>query len=199
MKLLLLSLSLAVGFQFATAQERLSREEALKYAFVVSADLKQLQNTPIPTDVDVKLPVVMHDGDFGGMVLPEAKLTAEAVGKAGEKVMPVGQIWLLKLTPVREGEAVSAGKLRMVKLSHEGQEAEVAQCALGVRRASAGGLELLIYGKSTEPLITVPLKAIDGKEQPGIDLDAERDSAAGHITLTLVGKFKARFDVTQLG
>jgi len=198
LKRTLICLSLVTGLQLASAQERLSREETLKYAFLVSADLKQLQGTPIPTDVDLKRPVAMRDGEFGGMILPEARLSAEAIAKAGDKVMAVGQLWLLKLTPMHDGNAISESQLRVIKLSHEGDEVQVPQCALGVRRAASGGLELLVYGKAAEPLFAVPLKAIDGKEQPGIDLDADRDSSAGHLTLTLAGKYRAKLDVTQL-
>ena len=93
MKHTLLTLTVLGTLASASAQEKLPREEALKYAFIVAGDLKQLQATPIPTDVDVKQPVVIHDGDFGGMVLPEAKLNADAIAKAGEKIVPLGQVW----------------------------------------------------------------------------------------------------------
>ena len=65
------------------AQERLPREEALKYAFFVSVNLKEMLKTPIPTDPDVKRPVVLREGDYGGMVLPETKLTAETLAIGG--------------------------------------------------------------------------------------------------------------------
>ena len=202
MRLALITLTLVTSLRLAAAQDKLPREEALKYAFLVSVDLKQLQGTPIPTDVDVKQPVAIRDGEFGGMVLPEAKLTAEVIAKAGEKIVPIGQVWLYKLTPMRDGEAVGSDKLRLAKVSNEGTEVQLPQCTLGVRRASGGGLELVVLGKTTTPLVTVPLKAIekaaDGKEQAGIDMEAERDSAAGHITFKIVRKYQAKIDVTQL-
>jgi hypothetical protein len=198
MRLILIALTVITSLQLASAQDKLSREDALKYAFLAAADLKQLQGTPIPTDVDLKQPVAVQDGEFGGMVLPEAKLTAESIAKAGEKIVPIGQVWLHKLTPMRDGEAVASDKLRLAKVTNEGTEVQVPQCTLGVRRTSAGALELVVLGKSTTPLVTVPLKAVDGKEQAGIDLTAERDSEAGHITLTIVGKYQAKIDVTQL-
>src|ERR1039457_2909406 len=141
MKHTLLTLTLLSTLALASAQEKLSREETLRYAFVVAGDLKQLQATPIPTDVDIKQPVAVRDGDFGGMVLPEAKLNAEAIAKAGEKVVPIGQVWLLKLTPMKDGEAVAASKLRMVTLTHEGDQVKVSQCALGVQKNGSGTLE----------------------------------------------------------
>ena len=86
----LIALTVLMTLHLASAQERLPREEALKYALLVSVDLKQLQGTPIPTDVDVKQPVVVYEGDHGGMLLPEAKLSSEALAKAGDKMYPSG-------------------------------------------------------------------------------------------------------------
>ena len=42
------------------AQERVSREECLKYAFVATANLKEMLKTPIPTDPDVKRAVAVR-------------------------------------------------------------------------------------------------------------------------------------------
>ena len=198
MKHTLLALTLLSTLALASAQEKLSREEILRYAFVVAGDLKQLQATPIPTDVDIKQPVAVRDGDFGGMVLPEAKLNAEAIAKAGEKVVPVGQVWLLKLTPMQDGDAVGASKLRMVTLTHEGDQVKVAQCALGVQRNGSGSLELLVFGKDKEPVVKVPLKTMDAKQDVPIDLSAERESDSGKVTLKILGKYTATISVTAL-
>jgi hypothetical protein len=198
MKHTLLTLTLLSTLALASAQEKLSREESLRYAFVLAGDLKQLQATPIPTDVDVKQPVAVRDGDFGGMVLPEAKLTTDAIAKAGEKVVPIGQVWLLKLTPMQDGDAVGASKLRMVTLTHEGDQVKVAQCALGVQRNGSGSLELLVFGKDKEPVVRVPLKTMDAKQDVPIDLSAERESDSGKVTLKILGKYTATISVTAL-
>src|SRR5512137_2938961 len=101
------------------AQERLPREEALKYAFIVSANLPAMLKTPIPTDPDVKRPVAVRDGEYGGMVLPETKLNAEVFSRAGKDVAPVAQLWLHKLVPLNDGQPVPASKLRLVETSSE--------------------------------------------------------------------------------
>ena len=198
MKETLLTLLLLGTLQLVSAQEKLSREESLKYASIVAADLKQLQGTPIPTHVDVKQPVAIHEGEFGGMVLPEAKLTVEAIAKASDQAVAIGQLWLLKLTPMQNGDAVDSSKLRMVTLSHEGEQATVAQCALGVRRNGSGTLELLVFGKGNEPVVKVPLKAKDVKQDVPVDITAERESESGKVTLNILGKYTATFSVTAL-
>jgi len=77
MKQTVLLAALLAALTSAQAQEKLSRDESLKYAFIVSANLKDLLNTPIPTDPDVKRPAAVKDENCGAMVLPETKLTAE--------------------------------------------------------------------------------------------------------------------------
>jgi hypothetical protein len=67
-----------------------------------------------------------------------------------------------------------------------------------VRRSSSGALELLIFGKGKEPLLTAPLKAIDTKQEPPIDLVAERESDCGRVTVKILGKYQASFAVTEL-
>lgn len=198
MKRILVPLLVVTTCQFAFSQEQLSRSEALKYAFLVSADLKTLQNTPIATDVDLKQPVALRDGDYGALVLPEAKLTVDTIGKAGEKIVPVGQLWLHKLTPMREGMGVPGYQLRMVNIVGENESGEAAQCALGVKRNDGGGLELLVFGKDKSPLVKVPLKKTERSQQLPIAVQAERRDDSGRLTLNFLGRYEASFDVTEL-
>jgi hypothetical protein len=152
-KLPLLILTLGTSLNQLSAQEQLPREQALKYAYAVSVNLEQLQGTPIATDVDLKRPIVLKDGEYGGMFLPEAKLTAEGVAKISDKVAPIGQLWLHKLTPMVDNQGIGSEKLRMAKvIGEDGTEVQLPQCTLGIRRNAAGALELLLYGKGKEPL-----------------------------------------------
>ena len=144
------------GLTTIQAQEQLSRQEALKYAFIVSANLPAMLKTPIPTDPDVKRPVAARDGDYGAMVLPETKLSAEAFAKSGKDPAPVGQLWLLKLVPLMDGQPAPASKLKMVEASGDEGQATVPCCALGVRKVADGGLELLVFGKDKEPVLRAP-------------------------------------------
>ena len=198
MKRTLIALTVVMTIHLASAQERLAREEALKYAFLVSVDLKQLQGTPIPTDVDLKQPVVVYEGDHGGMLLPEAKLTSEAFAKAGDKIVPIGQLWLRKLTPMRDGSALASDKLRVATVKHKDQDVSLAQCALGVRRNHSDALELLVFGKDKEPLVILPLKRMDAPQELPLDFTAERTGDAGCLTIKILGKYEAKLMVTEL-
>lgn len=199
MKSTWIAITLLAGLQLVSAQERLERQEALEYACLVGADLTQLQGTPIPTDVDLKHPVALREGEYGGMVLPECKLSAEALAKAGRQPVPIGQLWLLNLTPMGDGEAVGREKLRLVTVRHRDGDVTVPQCALAVQQNGAGGLDLLVFGKEKEPVLKVGLKKIATRQELPIDLVADHTSAySGSVTLRILGAFETTLTVTEL-
>jgi hypothetical protein len=198
MKRTLVAAVLLTSLLAAQAQERLSREEALKYAFFTCADLKEMLNTPIATDPDVKRPVAMRDDQHGGMVLPESKLGADAFAGAGSEAKAVGQLWLVKLTPMKGDDAVAKSKLRVVHIRTGDEGVDAACCALAVRKSAEGGLELLIYGKDKEPVARAALKAVSGQAQDNpIEMTAERLDNKGLVTLKFLGKYEATFSVTE--
>lgn len=198
MKRILIALTLFTGLQLLSAQEKLSREQALSYAKAVSADQKQLNDTPIATDVDPEQPVALKDGNYGGMVLPQKSLTPAAIARASGTAVSIGQLWLHKLTPMRDGAAVTRDNLRMVTVNAEGEEAMVPQCALAIRRDAGGALELLVFGNAKEPLLTAALKPLDTTQSSPIDLEAQRDGDSGKLTLKILGKYQATISVTEL-
>ena len=194
-RMLLLAALLGVS-TLAHGQEKVGRDEALKYAFLLSANLNVLLDTPIPTDPDVKRPVAVRDEDHGALVLPETKLTAQTLAKAGKEIVPVGQLWLANLAPVSEGQVVPADKLRLVHLNDGNTELDAPCLALGVRKGSTNGLELLIYSKGHEPLMRLPLKATSVSQEMPIEMSAERKSdGSGTLTLQFFGKYEATLNL----
>ena len=99
---------------------------------------------------------------------------------------------------MRDGTAVAKDSLRLVTVRAEGEEVTAPQCALAVRRNAGGKLELLVFGKSKEPILTLPLKSIDATQSSPLDLSAERDGDAGKVTLKILGKYQATLSVTEL-
>ena len=153
---------------------------------------------PSPPTWTRNSPWLLREGEYGGMVLPQKDLKAASVAEAGETTVPIGQLWLLRLAPMRDGAVLPADKLRLVTVKHNFEEATVPQCALGVRRTSAGALELLVFGKDKEPLLKVPLKAIEAKAESPLDMSAERTGDEGRLTLKILGKYEAELMVTEL-
>ena len=179
-----------------SAQERLARPEALKYAFFLTVDLKEMLDTPIPTDPDSKRPVALRLGERGALALPECKLTEQSL-KAPAGIVAVGQLWLVKLAPMVQGQPIPAGKLRLVEVKGESGQATAACFALAVRKNAADGLDFLVYGKEKEPVFKAAVKNVPGQSNPDAPLDimAERNGDTGQLALTLLGKFQARVPV----
>ena len=197
MKTTIIPILLISALFAAQAQERLSREDALKYACFVSLDLKEMLKTPIPTDPDIKRAVALKQDNHGGMILPETKLSAQTFAITGAEVKPVGQLWLVNLVPMRGGQVVPATSQRLVHVHAGEQEVEAACCALGVSKKADGGLELLVYGKGKDPLVRVPLKSISAQQEEPIEVTSELKDDVAEVTLRFVGKYEATLSLTQ--
>ncbi len=133
------------------------------------------------------------------MLLPESKLTAEILAKAGKEVISIGQLWLVKVAPMDEGKVVPVDKLKGVEVRAEDQKATAFCCALATRKNSAGGLDLLVFGKGKEPILRTPLKDATSQnsiESP-LDMSAERTDAGAEVTLKVLGKYQAKFMVGE--
>jgi hypothetical protein len=195
MKRTLLLAALLTSLSATQAQQSVPREEALKAAFLLAADLKQMLATPIPTDPDLKRPVSVRAAERGGMVLPECKLSPDKLAKVGKDVVSVGQLWLHRVVPQNESQAVKQDKLLSVTVGNGDESATVWLCALGVRKDAEGKPELLIYGKEKEPVMCVPLKSISAQQEDPIELSAEPQGNSALVTLKIVGKCEAQFTV----
>ncbi len=194
MKRILLSALLLVNVQGLQAQELLSRQDALKYAFSAAQDLPQMLATPIATDPDIKRPLVLKDEEYGGMILPESKLNAAALEKPG--IVPVAQLWLHKLVPLYDGQATPSAKLNVARVQLPEGETTTPVFVLAIEKKTGGGAELLVFGKDKEPLFRVPAKSITGEDK-GIEISAERRNDSGLLTLKIAGKYEASFSVTD--
>jgi len=189
---LLLALAIA-----ARAQEILPREEAVKAAAILNFDLEQLADTPIPTDADVKRPYGLRAGHRGVLVVPEAKLTSAAIASAGSQTIPIGQLWLAEVVPMRDGDPIPVDELKMVEIEYEGHEITLPVCVLGVRRGEAKRLEILVYGRGAEPLLIVPLREIRRDQAWPIEMAAQSESdVSARLTLVLAGVYQASFSIT---
>ena len=182
----------------ASAQEMLPREEAMRYALLAALNEPAQIQAPFRVDIDVKRPVAGYDGDYGALVLPETKLSAKTFEQIGAAVIPVGQLWLKKLTPMEDGSAIDASRLQLVSIWVDGENHSVPVCHLGVARRATGALELCIYGKGKEPMLRVPMKPIQKPQALPIELSAEREYDSGKVTLRFAGCYEATFSLTEL-
>ena len=195
MRVILAAVLFLTGLSVSQGQEAVPRDEALKAAFQLCRDLPTMLGTPIPTDPDVKRPVAIHAEHRGLMILPESKLSLDAVAKAGPDAAAIGQLWLLKVIPMVDGQPAKADKLQMVTPKDDKENRTVALCALGVRKGTDGRPELLVYGKDKEPLLHVALTPISDKQENPIEVSAEPQGDGATVTLKILGKYSASFAV----
>lgn len=199
MKRIALLVAAWVGVTSTHAQERLPQEEASRYAALLGAVQAQLKTGPLATEPDLKHPVALRDGDYGILVLPDARFTAEKLAQAGPDVIPLGQLWFHKLAPLVDGRVIPNEKLRLVKVSGFEGEATVPCFTLGLCKQAGGSLELVVYGKDKEPLLKTPLKSISlsATQENPLEITAERETDSGRLTLKILGRQAAVLSVTD--
>lgn len=136
-------------------------------------------------------------GDVGALLIPDKRFKAERGGKADRKktkgeVMPVGQLWTLKLSPKEKEAVLPNDKLRLVKVNAKDKELELALFTLGIEKAAKQEFQLVVYGKGSQPVLRVPLTVEKNKGAAPVIMSARKTGEeAGVIELKLLGHFKA--------
>lgn len=178
------------------AQERIPQEQAQKAAAMLAEHAAKLDGPQIKTEVDAQKPFGLQQGQRAAVIIPDKKLSEDALSKAGKDVVPLGQLWLRGLAPVADGKVLPNDKLRVVKVKADNQDHELPLCLLGVRKNKDGGLEMVVYGKDKEPLLSVPLKKMDVKQELPLELEAKRgDNETAQVLVSVLGKYQASLTV----
>ena len=94
---------------------------------------------------------------------------------------------------------VPRDELKPIPVEIEGLEVTPRLSMLGVRKVDNGKLELLVYGSSKTPLLTVPLTKASKPHKWPIELEAQREGDAARAKLLIVGQYEAVFQVTAPG
>jgi hypothetical protein len=103
------------------------------------------------------------------------------------------------VVPMAGGTAPEAMKLRTIPVSDGEKEVKVEVYYLGVTKTDAGALELGLYTKAKEPLVTAPLVKTDAAASTTpIAIDGHKESDnTGALVVTVFGSYKADFSVTR--
>lgn len=199
MKQLVATVIVAIGLSLtAGAQEEIPHEEALGIARVVTRTFESLKDLQINVLGDADKPVGLRAGELGLLVLPGKSLGADTWGKVGKEVMPVAQLWTLRLAPARDGKVTANAKLRSVKVSTSDQEVDALLFLVGARKSEGIGLELVVYGKDKEAIAAVPLKKLDKSVSNPIEIEGEhKDDNTGVLTLKFQGGYKAEITLMK--
>lgn len=184
---------------FATAQESLPLDEAQKIARKLAGTANAFSDQPFTVDADGDKPSGLKGGEAGVIVLPDKRLSAETLANAGKTFTPVGQFWSHKITLTTGGKVVASDKLRIATVGDGERSLEVQLFLLGVTKNEKGALELVVFGKGSEPLFRVALeKRGGGKQEFPIEVSG-RGTGEGSalLTLNLLGQYSADIAVVK--
>jgi hypothetical protein len=188
----------AVVVSLVAGQDRLPQDEARRYAKVCVEQLGSLGDAQIQTEVDAEKACAVRGEGGGAMAIPDKKLSKERLAGAGKDVVPVGQVWLRRWTVVVDGKAVPNDRLRVLTIKVDDKDRPMPLLLVGVRKKGEKDLELVAYGKGTEPLLTLPLKRLDIIQELPVELEWQRgEKEADSLTLTVLGKYQAVLPVTR--
>lgn len=196
MKNLLLLTALCSALS-AQAQEKVPTEEVQKIARRVLEQFGETKDAQLKVSADAERADALKAGEAGIMVIPDKKLTAEALEKAGADLVPVGQLYFKAVAPAKDGKVTANDKLRVLTFDDKGNSIRIPLCLLGVRKRD-GQLELVVFGSEKTPLAQLPLKKAEGNSGNPIELSGEKQGEdSGALTLSLVGKYKAVLTVMK--
>jgi hypothetical protein len=182
----------------ASAQESLDAEHLQKAVRLITRSTADLKDLQLKLDLDTSKPVgVKGGGDVGLIAIPDKALTADALAKAGKELVPVGQLLTRGVVLAKDGKAVGGDKVRNVIVRDGEKETRVQLYLLGARRGEKK-LELVVFAKDKEPLLTVPLETSESSQELPIELSGkgERDNEeSAALILKFLGKFKSTIPV----
>lgn len=196
MKNTALCLALFLTASLSPAQEAVPLADAQKYAQILAESAKDLTGLPLACELDLDKPSAIRAGEVGALVIPDKRATADKLAKAGKDAVPLGHLWLRNLAPVNAGAPLPNSELRSVKVRSGESTAEAQLFVVAARRNAADKLELVVFGKPKEPLLTLPLEKSTASGDAPIQLLARKTGeASGLLTLVFFGQHQAEISV----
>lgn len=188
------TLLLALAATLRADPTPLESAEAQRIARKLHDAVGSPSDAPFASDADPDQPQGLKASGIGLMVLPDRKLTADAITNAGKEVAPVGQLWALSVSVAANGRPLSSDQVRLVRINDGDKSAEVQLYFLGAAKSDSGELQLLIFAKDkAQPALRVPLKKTGGTSQVSpLEIDGRKqDENTGILTLRIAGEYSA--------
>jgi hypothetical protein len=192
------SLCLFLLGSLVVAQDRLPQDEARRYARPCAEQAATLTDAQLSMSVDPEKPCALRGEGGGAMIIPDKKLSEEALRKAGEEVIPVGQLWLRKWTVVVGGKAVPDDRLRILTVNLDDKDRPMPLLLLGLRKKGDKDAELVVYAKDSEPLQVLALQKLDLIQDLPVELEWKRgEKDADTLTVKILGRYQAVLTVMR--
>jgi hypothetical protein len=192
---ILLTLTLLGTLTVANAQERLTSSEAKHYAQLTRQNPILLANAPLHVEADLEKAVAIAMDDLGGLLIPRIDLSEGSESDVGTEPIAIGELWLRNLTLEKNGWGISSSQLNVVIVNTEEGRVRAPRCILAVSKTDDNKPVLMIYGKSEQPLLTLPLSKVQKHQAKPLDMVASDD---GKVDLCINGQYQASFAVAEL-
>ncbi|HYR57488.1 MAG TPA: hypothetical protein VEO95_02615 [Chthoniobacteraceae bacterium] len=183
------------------APEPFQAEEAQRIAHKLNDTIGSPSDAPFATEVDPDRPHGFKaDGRAALILLPDRKLTADALEKAGKEPTAIGQLWMLEVSIAASGRPVANDQLRIVRVGEGEKSRDVQLYYLGAAKNEAGELQLVIFAKDkAQPVLRVPLaKSPTASQSSPIEIEGRKqDDNSGVLTLHVLGEYTAEVPVMK--
>ena len=196
MKNSVLCLALFLSTALSPAQEagpqNVPLADAQKYAQILADSAKGLTGLPLNCELDLEKPAAIRAGEAGALVIPDKRATSDKLAKAGKDAVPLAHLWLRNVAPLKDGNPLPNADQRTVKVRSGDSTAEAQLFVLAVHRNAADKLELLVFAKTKEPVLTLPLEKSTVSGDAPIQIQGRKTGEnSGVLTLVFFGQHQA--------
>jgi hypothetical protein len=175
--------------------QRIEGEKAAEVAKAVAAAVAKL-DLPVKATLDGKSGAGLHAGKSGAFIMPDTKLTAEALKKHDKGVLPLGVLVTTDTVTLVSGDKAVPAKDHVTAEVTVGDKTMTVNVVTLAAARVADRLVLLAYAKGKTPVAVSELNEDGEKGEAGLDLDGRK---AGDNRATLVvkvlGKYKGSVQV----
>lgn len=191
----LLGSLLAPASGAAQEVKRLEADEAKKIAQVLTDASSKLDNPALKVAPAIDKSMGLTSNNRGALIVPDSRLTIDSLKNLDKEIVPLGLLYVHRLTPVVADQSVPEDQHRTVEVTIKDKSVKLAVLHLGAAKV-ADRLVLIMYAGGKAPVsVTTLVEANDAKDHP-LDLEARKagDSQAT-IILTVLGHYRAAFNI----
>lgn len=171
--------------------QRIDGDKAKEVAKALADAIAKLE-LPVKTSLDGKSGTGLHAEKAAVFVLPDAKLTAEALKKHDKGVLPLGVLFMTdSVTLVSADKPVPAKDHLTTQVTVKDNTVTLNVLTLAAANV-ADRLVLLVYGKDKKPIVVAELNEAEEKTDHVVDVEARKaGDKRATLTVNVLGKYRA--------
>jgi hypothetical protein len=175
----------------AEEQKRIEDDKAKDAAKALVDAIAKLE-LPVKPSLDGKSGTGLHAGKAAAFVVPDTKLTADALKKHEKGVLPLGVLFTTDAITVVSGDKpVATTEHLTAEVTAKNETVKVNVHVLAAARV-ADRLVLLVYAKDKKPIVVAELNEADEKSDHVLDVNARKqEEKRAALVLNVLGTHKA--------